>query len=202
MVIRGSCEGWRGSPFPELADRLCAPLGSLVASISRCPSHSFLPFGHILDQKSPGSSPGGAIGEGPAADQAVGLSFVTVARLSRATRRRQFSGMIPPATALPATDSVRDQVLSALRENRVRLGEMYGVRDLLVFGSVARGEATPSSDVDLVVEFDSDRITLPTFLDFADDVEALLGRRVDVVSLKKLAPRLRAQVEAEAVRVA
>lgn len=79
---------------------------------------------------------------------------------------------------------------------------MYGVRDLLVFGSVARGEATPTSDVDLVVEFDSDRITLSTFLDFTEDLEALLGRRVDVVSLKKLAPRLRAQVEAEAVRVA
>ena len=79
---------------------------------------------------------------------------------------------------------------------------MYGVCDLLVFGSVARGEATPAGDVGLVVEFDSDRITLPTFLDFAEDLEALLGRRVDVVSLKKLARRLRVQVKAEAVRVA
>jgi uncharacterized protein len=110
--------------------------------------------------------------------------------------------MMPPDTVAPATDSVREQVLATLRMNRVRLGTMYGVRDLLLFGSVARGDATPASDVDLVVEFDSNRITLPTFLDFAEDLEALLGRRVDVVSLKKLAPRLRAQVEAEAVRVA
>ena len=110
--------------------------------------------------------------------------------------------MMPPATAFPATDSVRDQVLSALLAHRARLGEMYGVCDLLVFGSVARGEATPAGDVGLVVEFDSDRITLPTFLDFAEDLEALLGRRVDVVSLKKLARRLRVQVKAEAVRVA
>ena len=79
---------------------------------------------------------------------------------------------------------------------------MYGVKDLLLFGSVARGEATDTSDVDLIVEFDPDRITLPTFLDFTPDLEALLGRRVDVVSLKKLTPRLRAQVEAEAVCVA
>ena len=78
---------------------------------------------------------------------------------------------------------------------------MYGVRDLLLFGSMARGEAAVTSDVDLIVEFDPDRITLPTFLDFTDDLEALLGRRVDVVSLRKLTPRLRSQVEAGAVRI-
>ena len=78
----------------------------------------------------------------------------------------------------------------------------YGIKDLQLFGSVVRGEATEDSDIDLVVEFDPDRISLTSFLDFSDDLEALLGRRVDVVSLKKLAPRLRAQVEAEAIRVA
>ena len=67
---------------------------------------------------------------------------------------------------------------------------------------MARGEATETSDVDLIVEFYPNRITLPTFLDFTDDLEALLGRRIDVVSLKKLTPKLLAQVEAEAVRVA
>ena len=110
--------------------------------------------------------------------------------------------MMPPATFVPATDAVRDQVLAVLRENRGRLAAVYGVRDLRLFGSVARGEATQTSDVDLVVDFDPDRITLPAFLDFSEDLEALLGRRVDIVSLQKLAPRLRAQVEAEAVRVA
>lgn len=110
--------------------------------------------------------------------------------------------MMPPATVGPATDSVRDQVLAVLRANRGRLATVYGVRDLRLFGSVARGEATETSDVDLVVDFDPDRITLPAFLDFSEDLEALLGRRVDIVSLQKLAPRLRAQVEAEAVRVA
>ncbi len=109
---------------------------------------------------------------------------------------------MPPATVLPATDSIRDQVLAVLRANRGRLSEMYGVCDLLLFGSVARGDATGTSDVDLVVEFEPNRITLATFLDFTDDLEGLLGRRVGVVSLRKLTPRLRAQVEAEAVRVA
>ena len=123
-------------------------------------------------------------------------------RLSPETRVRQFSEMIPPATPVRAPDAVRDEVLAALRAHRTRLTLEYGVQDLLLFGSVARGEATGTSDVDLVVEFDPERITLTSFLDFADDVEALLGRRVDVVSLAKLTPRLRAQVEGEALRVA
>ena len=79
---------------------------------------------------------------------------------------------------------------------------MHGDRDLLLFGSMARDETTETSDGDLIVEFDPNRITLPTFRDFTDDFGALLGRRVDVVSLKRLTPRLQAQVEAEAVRVA
>ena len=99
-------------------------------------------------------------------------------------------------------EPVRDQVLALLRANRSRLADRYGVRELAVFGSVARGEATETSDVDLIVEFDPDRITLTSFLDFTDDLEALLHRRVDVVSLRKLTPRLRAHVEAEALRVA
>ena len=93
-------------------------------------------------------------------------------------------------------------MLALLRANRSRLADRYGVRELAVFGSVARGEATETSDVDLIVEFDPDRITLTSFLDFTDDLEALLHRRVDVVSLRKLTPRLRAHVEAEALRVA
>ena len=69
--------------------------------------------------------------------------------------------MMPPATVLSATVPVRDAVLAILRSNRGRLAATYGVRDLLLFGSIARGEATEVSDVDLIVEFDPDRITLP-----------------------------------------
>jgi uncharacterized protein len=110
--------------------------------------------------------------------------------------------MTRPADLTLAPERVRDQVLSALRANRRRLVDSYGVRDIRLFGSVARGEATDSSDVDLIVEFDPDRITLTSFLDFTDELEALLRRRVGVVSLPKLPPRLRAQVEAEALHVA
>ena len=108
--------------------------------------------------------------------------------------------MMPPAVLTLAADLVRDEVLAPLREHRARLAERYGVRYLRLFGSVARGEASERSDVDLIVEFDPDRITLTSFLDFTDELEALLHRRVDVVSLAKLTPRLRAHVEAETRR--
>ena len=117
-------------------------------------------------------------------------------------RSHHLLGMTQPVDRSLDPEPVRDRVLALLRANRSRLADRYGVRELAVFGSVARGEATETSDVDLIVEFDPDRITLRSFLDFTDDLEALLHRRVDVVSLPKLTPRLRAHVEAEALRVA
>ena len=123
-------------------------------------------------------------------------------RLSDRARSHFFPGMTQPVDRPLDPEPVRARVLALLRANRSRLADRYGVRELAVFGSVARGEATETSDVDLIVEFDPDRITLTSFLDFTDDLEALLHRRVDVVSLLKLTPRLRAHVEAEALRVA
>ncbi len=110
--------------------------------------------------------------------------------------------MIRPADLTLAPEPVRDLVLATLRTNRARLADHYGVRDLALFRSVARGTATELSDDDLIVEFDPDRITLTSFLDFTDDLEALLHRRVEVISLAKLTPRLRAHIEGEALRVA
>ena len=74
--------------------------------------------------------------------------------------------------------------------------------EFAVFGSAARGEATETSDVDLIVEIDPDRIMRTSFLDFTDDLEARLRCRFDKVSLPTLQSRLRAHVEAEALRVA
>ncbi len=118
------------------------------------------------------------------------------------TRNRHVSGVIRPADLTLAPEPVHDQALAPLRATRRRRADCHGVRDLLHFGSTARGEAADTSRVDLSVEFDPDRITLSSFLDFIDELEALFRRRVDVVSLLKLTPRLRAQGDAEALRVA
>ena len=48
----------------------------------------------------------------------------------------------------------REEVVEILRKQKADLSQQYGVKSLALFGSVARGQATSSSDVDLLVEFD------------------------------------------------
>ncbi len=71
----------------------------------------------------------------------------------------------------------------------------YGVRELSLFGSVARGEMHPESDIDIMVEFESDvRIGLIAFGSLAGELESLAGRRVDLVTKRGLKPWVRPRV--------
>lgn len=72
-------------------------------------------------------------------------------------------------------------VLSLHRSEIVKLAEKYHASNLRVFGSVARGEDRPGSDVDLLVCFDADA-TLYDQVELAEEIEGLLGVPVDVVS--------------------
>lgn len=80
-----------------------------------------------------------------------------------------------------------------------QLGERYGIRNIRVFGSFARGEARAESDLDLLVEYVG--ASGFDFVRFADAVEALLGRKVDVVTEKSLHPLIRDRVRAQAVPI-
>jgi predicted nucleotidyltransferase len=77
----------------------------------------------------------------------------------------------------------------------------FGVRDLAVFGSVARGSATEASDLDVLVDFVGPA-TFDGFMGLKLFLEDHLGVRVDLVTRAALKPRLRARIEAEARRVA
>ncbi|HEX8272358.1 MAG TPA: nucleotidyltransferase family protein [Longimicrobiaceae bacterium] len=93
----------------------------------------------------------------------------------------------------------RDEALRMLREHRAEL-EALGVRSLALFGSVARDEAGPESDVDLLVDLDA-----PTFSGYMDAkfyLEDLLCRKVDLVTEDGLRPRVRPYVERDLIRVA
>jgi uncharacterized protein len=79
----------------------------------------------------------------------------------------------------------------------IQIAARHGARNLRVFGSIARGEAGPESDVDLLVEMEADR----SFLDLVglgQDLEELLHRKVDVLTDASLHPRIRHQILAEA----
>ncbi|MGH9102531.1 MAG: nucleotidyltransferase family protein [Acidimicrobiales bacterium] len=69
--------------------------------------------------------------------------------------------------------------LRAHRDEILRLAAARGVSNIRVFGSVARGDATPESDIDLLVDFQV-RQSGFDLIAFADDLERLLGHRVDV----------------------
>jgi predicted nucleotidyltransferase len=91
-----------------------------------------------------------------------------------------------------------DELLMARREEILRLAASHGARNIRIFGSAARGEADESSDVDFLVEMEPGR----TLLDMGGllmDLQALLGRPVDIVSARGLRPSIRDRVFREAV---
>jgi predicted nucleotidyltransferase len=95
----------------------------------------------------------------------------------------------------------RSDVLRILHENRGELSGKYGVKSLALFGSVARDEARPDSDVDLLVEFDQP-VGLFAFIGLQQFLETLLGCKVDLGTSRSLKPRLKERVLQEAINVA
>jgi len=91
-----------------------------------------------------------------------------------------------------------DESIQARRETILQIARRHGVGQIRVFGSVARGETTENSDLDLLID-----VTGPTPPWFPGglvaELEALLGRRVDVVESNALRKELRERVLQEAV---
>jgi uncharacterized protein len=94
----------------------------------------------------------------------------------------------------------RDDILQILRTHKVGL-EQFGVASLAVFGSVARDQAGPDSDVDILVEF-TDVATFDRYMGLKIYLEDLLGVPIDLATLRALKPRIRPTVEREAIYVA
>lgn len=100
-------------------------------------------------------------------------------------------------------DTILDAVSIALhirdcRDDILRVAARHGAANICLFGSVARGEDTPHSDVDLLVDVTG--ATSPWFPgSMVADLEQLLGRRVQVVIRRSLSPLIRESVLREAV---
>ena len=88
--------------------------------------------------------------------------------------------------------------LKAKRTDILRLAGRHGATDVRIFGSVARGEAGSDSDVDFLVKMAPER-SLLDHVALWQDLEDLLGRKVDLVSEKALHRLMRDQVLKEAV---
>jgi uncharacterized protein len=96
----------------------------------------------------------------------------------------------------------RDEVLQKLRGEKSRLAA-FSVKSLAVFGSVARGEETIVSDVDLLVEFQPGaRVGLFEFVRLQRFLSELLGCRVDLATAQALRKEMRDKILAEAIHAA
>jgi uncharacterized protein len=96
---------------------------------------------------------------------------------------------------------IRAQVMDKLRERLPGLQARYGITTLGLFGSVARDEEGPHSDVDLLVGFSGDP-TFARYMGLKEELEALLERKVDLVTTTGLKARIRDRVLAELLDVA
>ena len=93
----------------------------------------------------------------------------------------------------------RDEILARFRVAMPHLRARYPLIRMAVFGSVARGEAHPGSDVDILVELEADAGI--EFFQLALNLERLLGRRVDLVSCRGIKERYLRLIEKDLVYV-
>lgn len=91
----------------------------------------------------------------------------------------------------------RDKILALLRRHKHEIADRYGVIELGLFGSMARGESNLLSDVDIVVKT---KVPDPFLLvDLRDDLERLLGMKVDIVRYwQRMNPYLKRRIDREA----
>lgn len=86
-----------------------------------------------------------------------------------------------------------------LQERFAFIRDSFGVKEIGIFGSVARGEETDASDIDILVEFGRGHATFRNFMDLIQYLEDLFGRKVDLVTTGGIDPYLRPYIEEEVI---
>ena len=95
--------------------------------------------------------------------------------------------------------TTKDEILSLLVQNKTELENRFKVRRLALFGSYARGDQKPDSDVDILVDIDPS-IGLD-FVTLAEQIEKLLGLPVELVSLRAIKPNKLKYIERDLIYV-
>ena len=94
----------------------------------------------------------------------------------------------------------RKEVLDTLRRNKPILEERFGVTELVLFGSFARDQAMEESDVDIIVKFNA-RPNWKTYFGAQFYLEDLLGRPVDMSTMRELRSEILPYVERDTINV-
>ena len=90
-------------------------------------------------------------------------------------------------------------ILTTLKANEAFIKVRSGVKKIGIFGSFARGDSGEQSDVDVLVEFETDRNTFDNFMDMLFYLEDLFGKKVDLITTLGLHQYIRPFVEREVV---
>ena len=93
-----------------------------------------------------------------------------------------------------------EEIKKILNENKTIIKKKFKVKEIGIFGSYARGENKPKSDIDVLVEFD-EPVGFFAFLDLEEYLENILGLKVDLVSKKALKPRIGKYILEELIQV-
>jgi predicted nucleotidyltransferase len=91
-------------------------------------------------------------------------------------------------------------IIKSRRKEILDIANTFGAKNIRVFGSMARGEENPESDIDIIVEMEEGS-SLLDIIAIKQDIEELLGRKVDVVTEASLSPYIRDAVLREAVNL-
>jgi uncharacterized protein len=92
-----------------------------------------------------------------------------------------------------------NELLGIKREEILEIAAKHGAFNVRVFGSVARGEADEQSDIDFLVDYSLDKVSCWFPAGLVLELEALLGRKVDVATEKALKERIREEVLQQAI---
>lgn len=92
-----------------------------------------------------------------------------------------------------------NELLGIKREEILEIAAKHGAFNVRVFGSVARGEADEQSDIDFLVDYSLDKVSGWFPAGLVLELEALLGRKVDVATEKALKERIREEVLQQAI---
>lgn len=106
---------------------------------------------------------------------------------------RQRSGEMNPGV------TIKEEVIKKLHDNLPEIRERFGIETIGIFGSVARGEDTAESDVDIVYTFRQGRGNLRDYAGVTEYLEKLLGRNIDFVSLEWMNPNLKPYAEPDSI---
>ncbi|WP_343224721.1 nucleotidyltransferase family protein [Persephonella sp.] len=93
------------------------------------------------------------------------------------------------------------KIKQTLKEKMPEIKEKYGVKNLYIFGTYVRGEQTPESDIDILVEFEKGKKTFKNYMGLKFYLEELFRRKVDLIIKEAVKPRLKKYIYEEAISV-